>query len=477
MRVHWPGRRALELVSKPRVQGVWHRVSILLHASLPCWLMAACVSGARPTGKIVRYTSSATEVTSANGDASGERTRKPGLELALAKSEAERIMVEVARARELEVSGTVSVRVVDGPAVRAFARKSMYEHTTPEEIRLLTRVDASLGVLPPGADGEKILLDMLEQAVLGIYDPDENTLLIGQFIPKSLLTMVVGHEIAHGLQDMHFDLDSLQKPLKGQTDREAARTFLLEGDAQAAYLAWLGRERGLAAIDDNVFLAMGNQALDLQVSPYPILARALQLPYADGAATIARLVRHKGWRAVDELYERLPTTSEQMLHVDKLLSREPAIDVKIDVTPLRRALVGHTVVYEDNLGEATLLAMLAQVEPSTVARQSAAGWGGDRFVALDAADKQQQPPVVVGLIAWDSERDAAEFELSFRKYLDQQVGREMMLIRKRDLVVFATRVSDDVDRTALEHASWRAFTVARGAGGARAHKHVDKEKL
>ena len=45
----------------------------------------------------------------------------------------------------------------------------------------------------------------------------------------------------------------------------------------------------------------------------------MQLPYLAGTATVLQLARERGWSAVDALYERLPPSSEQMLHIDKLL--------------------------------------------------------------------------------------------------------------------------------------------------------------
>ena len=97
----------------------------------------------------------------------------------------------------------------------------------------------------------------------------------------------------------------------------------------------------------------------------------------------AALVRAHGWPAVDALYSALPTTTEQMLHLDKLLAREAPIAVVADPTALAALLPGQSVVWQDNLGEATLLTMLADVEPAPIARAAAAGWGGDRYLALD----------------------------------------------------------------------------------------------
>ncbi len=387
-----------------------------------------------------------------------------GLDQARAEVQTRKIMEAVARARALPVTGEVQVAVMRRPEIRAFARDSMYEHHTKEQLALFTRLEASMGVLPLGADGEAILLDMLETGVMGLYEPKQKTLYIGTYVTDTQLDMVVGHEIVHGLQDMHFDLQRLQKPIKGDSDAESARTYLVEGDAQAAYLAWVSGEAGLASISDAVFLATGNQALDLaDLVDHPVLARSLQLPYADGAATIAAVVRERGWSFVDALYAELPTTTEQMLHPAKLLTREAPLAVAVQADALAGAL-GRRAVWEDNVGEASLLAMLADVEASTTARAAAAGWGGDRYVALDRSPAEVAP-LIVGLVAWDSEADAAEFEPVFRAYLEKAMPGAFFLERRADQVVFATQVRDAAARTAVAAHAWTTFTVAGRPAG------------
>ncbi len=390
-------------------------------------------------------------------------TQGPAVEEGLGQARAERltreIMEAVAAARALPVTGEVKVAVMRRPEIRAYARDSMYEHHTREQLQLFTRLESSMGALPLGADGEAILLDMLETGVMGLYEPKLKTLVIGTYVTDTQLDMVVGHEIAHGLQDMHFGLERLQKPIKGDSDAEAARTYLVEGDAQAAYLAWVGGTGGLANISEAVFLATGNQALDLaDLVDHPILARSMQLPYADGAGTIAAVVRERGWAAVDALYKDLPTTTEQMLHPAKLLAREPARPVSVHAEALVAAMPGRRAVWEDNLGEATLLTMLADVESSTTARAAATGWGGDRYVALDRSPAELAP-IIVGLIAWDSEAEAAEFEPVFRAYFDKAMPRAYHLERRGDQVLFATQLRDPEARKAVIANAWSAFTV------------------
>ena len=417
-------------------------------------LLAACAAVPAPAATAPVQVSPAVTASAASLRAD------EGLGQARAEKLTREIMEAVARSRALPVTGEVKVAVMRRPEIRAYARDAMYEHHTREQLQLFTRLESSMGVLPLGADGEAIMLDMLETGVMGLYEPKDKALVIGTYVTDTQLDMVVGHEIAHGLQDMHFGLQRLQKPIKGDSDAESARTYLVEGDAQAAYLAWVSGERGLANISEAVFLATGNQALDLaDLVDHPILARSMQLPYADGAATIAAVVRERGWSAVDALYKDLPTTTEQMLHPAKLLVREPARGITVHAAALVAALPGRRAVWEDNLGEASLLTMLADVESSPTARAAASGWGGDRYVALDR-DPAELAPVIVGLIAWDSEAEAAEFEPVFRSYLDKVMPGAHHLERRRDQVLFATQLRDaDTRKAVLAHA-WSAFTVA-----------------
>lgn len=366
-------------------------------------------------------------------------------------------MDAVSAARSLPVTGKVDVAVLSRTDVRTFAQNSMYEHHSRDEIALFTRIESSLGILPVGADGERILLDMLELGVMGIYEPKNKSMLIGTHVSEAQLDMVVGHEIAHGLQDMHFDLQRLQQPIRGDSDAETARTFLVEGDAQAAYLAWVSGPQGLQAISPDVLRVQGDQTLSLASAlEHPVLIRSLQLPYTDGAATVAELVRSKGWAAVDALYRELPTTSEQMLHLDKLLAREPATAISIELKPLAAALPDHALVWQDTIGEATFLCMLADVESAFTARAAAAGWGGDRLLVFDRKGKPDAAPLTVSVVAWDTEADAVEFEAPFREYLKQKMPGRFLLQRRGAKVLFATEVPPDL-LPALARDAWTAF--------------------
>jgi len=401
-------------------------------------------------------------------DIDGPHDAQRAADQARIEASARRIIQEVAAVRGLAVKGEFGVELISKAGVRDFVREAMYEELTSKEIKLLGRIQASLGVLPVGSDGEQVLLDLYEFGVLGIYDPKRKVLLIGDFLDRASLGMVVGHEGAHGLQDMHYDLLALNHMHRGHSDLDSAQTFLIEGDAQASYLAWMAGSEGLAAIGDKLLTRQADMVLGIREGmgvPYPTLARMLQMPYTDGTMSVIRLAREQGWAAVDALYEAMPTTTEQLLHLDKLAKREPAIPVTIDREPLLELAaelgVELELAWEDELGEASLLAMLADVVPPHKARAAAAGWGGDRFIALERKRDPAPAPLIVGVIVWDSEAEAKEFEPVFREYLETHKPGAHLLTRKRDKLLYATHhdvlgATDSGER--LTQAAWKAFS-------------------
>ena len=83
---------------------------------------------------------------------------------------ARRIIQEVAATRGLPVKGEFGVELISREGVREFVRTVMYEEMTSQEIQLLGRIQASLGVLPVGSDGEQVLLDLYEMIHAGMLE-------------------------------------------------------------------------------------------------------------------------------------------------------------------------------------------------------------------------------------------------------------------------------------------------------------------
>jgi hypothetical protein len=374
------------------------------------------------------------------------------------------IAVELAATRSLPIAGEFEVAVLNRAEMREFVKRALYLHTTPEELRRMGRVHGSLGMLPRDVETEDALLDLYESGLMGVYDPDTDTLMIGGYVARDMLEEVLGHEIAHAVQDMHFDLASMQVSRPGRSDEDLARTFLMEGDAHASYLAWeSGRDP--EQFSDRQLDMYADQALELAAQlPYPVLARQLQMPYTEATNVMLRFVRATSWSKINKLYERPPASTEQMLHVHKLLADERPRSMRARAERLKSRWPDHISVVEDTLGEAALLSMLADVTGADQARLGARGWDGDRFVALEHAPGAV--PVVAGVIAWDTVADAQEFEPMFREYLRKRVPGEHRLQRKQDVVAFVTGERVEAgDEATVPRAVWNTFVIGERKQG------------
>jgi hypothetical protein len=96
----------------------------------------------------------------------------------------------------------------------------------------------------------------------------------------------------------------------------------------------------------------------------------------DGLVFINALRRQGGWTSVNRAWADPPTTTEQILHLEKFAAREPAIEV---TRPSAAALgAGWTSVDEDTYGEQGLRLIFEEWLPATQAKLAASGWGGDR---------------------------------------------------------------------------------------------------
>jgi hypothetical protein len=123
----------------------------------------------------------------------------------------------------------------------------------------------------------------------------------------------------------------------------------------------------------------------------------LVAPYVDGMRFVNALRRQGGWAEVDRAWRRIPSTTEQILHVDKWQANEPALDV---AAPTFAALgPGFTVADTDTLGELSVKVTFAEWTTATEAADAASHWGGDRAVLLRSGDD--------AAIAWRIRYDAS----------------------------------------------------------------------
>lgn len=119
-------------------------------------------------------------------------------------------------------------------------------------------------------------------------------------------------------------------------------------------------------------------------------------------------------------YERMPTTTEQVLHHETRPREEP-LDLPAESSTRGRWESSGS----DRLGELYVRVLLGTQLDRERAVRAASGWGTDEFLSFtdgtdDDADPFPDDDGVVWLLRWDTVRDADEFESAARAFVDRR---------------------------------------------------------
>jgi hypothetical protein len=353
---------------------------------------------------------------------------------------ADEIEQQVAKLRGLAIKRPLAKGVLSRDEIGVKLKERIGKEYTADEVRAESRVLKRLGLLPPDADYEKMILDLLMEQVAGFYDPYAQKLYIADWLPLEMQRPALAHEIQHALQDQHFDLKRFAEPIKDDGDKQLAHSSLVEGDGTLVMLFFQAQAMGVP-VDQlpDLIAQIGRQMLQGGMGTTPLFDKApaflketLIFPYLNGMSFVWSRYA-SGWTKIDELFKTPPESTEQILHPEKYGKEHP-----IAITPGPMPSLGaRKELRRDVLGELEWRILFGSKLPEDVANKAAAGWGGDRLVAYADGDA---PPVVVDLSAWDTETDAKEMEAAAIQLLPKlaQPGEEWFVERKRDrvLVVF-----------------------------------------
>ena len=377
--------------------------------------------------------------------------------LATLLAHTDQIAKEVAHVRGLPLRHKIPNEVVDRDELRKRLLAKAAEEKTADETAAEGLALARWGMIPPGTDYTQELVDVLTDQIAGYYDPDTKKLTISQSAGNDLdwAELVLAHELDHGLQDQSFDLNKFQDLPDSEGDAAIARHALIEGDGVALMIeVMLGHEgvpppwgrMDLTRKIEEQLEAPGDDSLDHA----PLVVReSLLFPYRAGLGFVAALRRRQPWSAVDAAFRRPPRSTEQILHLDKYLADEKPVAV---AAAAPASLADYTIVHSTVWGELGFqLFLRSHGVAEQVANEAAAGWGGDRAIALaKSGDKDPMHAIALVRLEWDSEADAIEAEAAATRALD-------------DLVVGATADHDELHTRWLALDGRTAWVERRGA--------------
>ncbi len=290
--------------------------------------------------------------------------------------------------------------------VATFLMKQLSSERAKQQISGQERVYRVLGLMPDTLDLGALLQRLLEEQVIGYYDPSTKVLYVVDGAPKALRDQTIAHELVHALQDQYVNIDSIQGATDN-ADRQAAAQAILEGQAVFNQFRLdpnvgpiLNMPGGWDRIRD--VIRDGQGGMPVFASAPRAVREGLLFPYLGGADFVRRFIEK---RNEIELLTDLPISTKQILNDDAYFTADKASrDTPTDVT-LPAPSIG-TVAFSNSFGEfETRLIVVQHLKDEALARRAAGGLDGDRYAVIDTP----QGDAVAWASVWDSPVDAADF--------------------------------------------------------------------
>lgn len=313
-----------------------------------------------------------------------------------------RLQREVEEAGGLRFRRDVPVAFLSPQELSGYLRE-LFDAEYPPEVALADeRLLRAFDLLPEGTDLRAVRARVLEENVAGFYDERPGRRRLYAVSAEQAFTpmnqVVLAHELRHALQDQYEELhDALPGEVSDFDDRRLAWLCLLEGDATLVMERFVRLRLGAPEASASGTAPALDTAGLLDVPGAPEVVRDhLVQPYVAGAAFARAVWDREGPQGMRAAWARPPESTEQVLHPAKYFEREAPRAVEPPALPR-----GSRRVSEGVLGELLLRSLLGKGGES-----AAAGWGGDAWRLADTG----RGTALAWRSAWDTERDAVEFE-------------------------------------------------------------------
>ncbi len=235
-------------------------------------------------------------------------------------------------------------------------------------------------------------------------------------MPNAEATLI--HELTHIWQP------DLVNPTDFDTDK--AHTALVEGDA--SYMGEYFKTQYSTYASPNNLYNDGMLAFlvdiplfnNIHPSTPETISKLNWFPYTYGKVFVTSLIDNGGWAGLNMCYESAytPSTTEQILHLDKYYANETALPTEAPVLADSSwvKIQNPRGYYSDSFGEYFIQVMLGNwikngnsQQVAQEALDASAGWGGDNYTYYERDDDF----LFTWNITWDSVQDASEFTQAF----------------------------------------------------------------
>lgn len=267
-----------------------------------------------------------------------------------------------------------------------------------------------LGVFEPDTDILELVVTLLEEEVVGYFDPFVERLYVIPTLSSAVDRVTIAHELVHAAQDQSFPLRPYLDPSLLISDRSLARSALIEGDAT---LAGMFVNSGLSEWGE-LSPAFARRLAYTMWRSDPVmrgaggyLQRSLLSSYAFGVEFVHALRGSGGWPAVDEAFRTPPASGEQVMHPERYLSADAPTWLEFgSLSPLCESRD-----YVDIRGEFDMRNILVELLDADLLEErfvaATDGWDGDRLELWKRCPNDAR--LLLHGSVWDSASDAREY--------------------------------------------------------------------
>jgi hypothetical protein len=318
----------------------------------------------------------------------------------------------VERLRELRAPRVPIELLTAEEAARKLEDDEIYQSERARERD--TRILEMLGVVPEGTDIEKLARELSGQ-IVGYYDPDEKELFVNAESKDAPLPpageVTLAHEMEHAIVDENFGFPRLAGTSPSKADVSLAKRALVEGDATLLtrhYVFSVLSGDQIAELQDDPTTQRALQGI--QDVP-PAVQLFFEFPYTQGLAFACDLYGDGGWAAIDAAYDRLPTTTAQVMYPERYRQGEGAVDVR----PLSDLAAGWDKLGGSALGASDLYVLFSAPGGETSRAlddptAAAAGWAGGTVeiwakgkgsaLSMAIAEREPEDDLCAAVHAW-----------------------------------------------------------------------------
>lgn len=356
----------------------------------------------------------------------------------------DRTMARVEAIRCVEFTESVPVSVISRTEFGEMQRDENFTTEITPELRTFDNAKfEAMFLVNESADSIAVQQRNLDVGVLGFYSPEEDQIFLIAADRENLRIdeATLAHELVHAWQDQRYNL-SAEEFSPRVRDQSNALSGLVEGDA--AYVDGLYQQRCAEGDWNGTCLVPSERAGGAgSLANVGVYFLDFQ-PYSDGPEFVRLARTMGGWEAVNELYERPPETTEQVIHAEKY-QQDESTDLNLTdettdnwtrVHPQDRPNYGSVgeaglmsmfvYPYYDSQGQSGVLSPddwfnfdeegnVSSFDPYDYESNYSTGWDGDR---LHVYENESNETAYVWRLAWDSPQDAREFLAGYQQVLE-----------------------------------------------------------